>query len=109
MTLTPEDLADCAVAFTDAASAQAALDAGVDVVLACALTPFGIRLPSVAPMVLDAAVQVPTDGDHYGGRNGLGAFEAAPSSYSGSPAEAGRSPALRPNLRRPAHPGPPRY
>ena len=43
VTLTPADLADCAVAFTDAASAQAALDAGVDDVLACGLTPFGTR------------------------------------------------------------------
>ena len=68
----PEDLAGCPVAFTDAASAQAELDAVVDGVLACALTPFGTRLPTVAPMVLDAAVPVPTDGDRFGGRNGVG-------------------------------------
>jgi hypothetical protein len=71
----PEELAGCALAFTDAASAEAALDAGVDDVLACSLTPFGTRLPAVPPMVLDAAVEVPTYGDHFNGRPGPARLE----------------------------------
>ncbi|MGZ6827602.1 MAG: TIGR03089 family protein, partial [Mycobacteriales bacterium] len=64
----PGELAGCAVAFTDAASAEAALDAGVDDVLACSLTPFATRLASVPPLVLDAAVELPAYGDRFGGR-----------------------------------------
>ena len=65
---TPEALAGCGIAFVAADQAEAALDAGVDDVLACSLTPLGTRLGSVPPMVLDAAVEIPTYGDHFGGR-----------------------------------------
>lgn len=48
--------------------AEEALDAGVEDVLACSLTPFGNRLAELPPMVLDAAVEIPTYGDHFSGR-----------------------------------------
>ena len=64
----PADLAGCGVAFVAAEHAEAALDAGVDDVLACSLTPFATRLASVPPMVLDAALEIPAHGDHFGGR-----------------------------------------
>jgi uncharacterized protein (TIGR03089 family) len=63
-----DDLAGCPIAFVAAQHAEAALDAGVDDVLACSLTPFGTRLASLPPLVLDAAVEIPTYGDHFGGR-----------------------------------------
>jgi uncharacterized protein (TIGR03089 family) len=72
-----EALAGCPVAFTDAHRAEAALDAGVDDVLACSLTPFATRLESVPPMVLDAAVEVPSYGDHFGGRPSSARIEVA--------------------------------
>ncbi len=64
---TAADLAGCAVAFTGVADAEAALDAGVEDVLACSLTPFATRLASVPPMVSDAAVEIPSYGDHFNG------------------------------------------
>lgn len=64
----PEHLAGCDVAFTSAEQAEAALDAGVDEVLACSLTPFATRLQQLPPMVLDAAVELPGHGDHFSGR-----------------------------------------
>ena len=64
----PEDLAGCAVAFTTADTAEAALDAGVEDVLACSLTPFATRLAAVPPLVLDAAAEIPSYGDHFGRR-----------------------------------------
>jgi uncharacterized protein (TIGR03089 family) len=64
----PDELAGCAVAFTTAASAEAALDAGVEDVLACSLTPFATRLADVPRLVLDAAVEIPSYGDHFSGR-----------------------------------------
>jgi uncharacterized protein (TIGR03089 family) len=72
---TAEQLADCAVAFTDLEHAAAALDAGVEDVFACSLTPFGTRLAAVPPMVLDAAVEIPAYGDHFGGRPGPARLE----------------------------------
>jgi uncharacterized protein (TIGR03089 family) len=63
-----DDLVGCPIAFVAAQDAGAALDAGVDDVLACSLTPFGTRLSSVPPLVLDAALEIPTYGDHFGGR-----------------------------------------
>ncbi|MCW2600286.1 MAG: AMP-dependent synthetase and ligase [Frankiales bacterium] len=65
---TAQELAGCSIAFVAAEHAEAALDAGVDDVLACSLTPFGTRLPSVPPLVLDAAAEIPTYGDHFAGR-----------------------------------------
>jgi hypothetical protein len=64
----PEALAGCAVAFTLLEAAEAALDAGVDDVFACSLTPFATRLEAVPAMVLDAAAEIPSYGDHFGGR-----------------------------------------
>jgi len=64
---TPEHLTGCQVAFTDGDRAEAALDAGVDEVLASALHPLGARLPVVPPLVLDVAVEVPGYGDRFGG------------------------------------------
>ncbi len=65
---TAADLEGCSLAFTEAGSAEAALDAGVDDVLACSLTPFATRLASVPAMVLDAAAEIPSYGDHFPGR-----------------------------------------
>lgn len=62
-----EHLEGCAVAFTDADQAEAALDAGVDEVLAASGHPLGARLSAVPPLVLDVAVEVPSHGDHFGG------------------------------------------
>ena len=64
----PSFLSGCALAFTAVEDAEAALDAGVDDVLACSLTPFATRLASVPSMVLDAAAEIPTYGDHFNGR-----------------------------------------
>jgi uncharacterized protein (TIGR03089 family) len=63
----PEGLAGCEVAFVDAERAEAALDAGVDEVIASSGHPLGARLAVVPPLVLDAAVEVPGHGDHFGG------------------------------------------
>ena len=63
-----EQLAGCSVAFTDADTAEAALDAGVEEVFACSLTPFATRLATVPKGVSDAAVEIPGYGDHFGGR-----------------------------------------
>jgi len=63
----PEHLAGCAVAFTDADRAEAALDAGVDEVLATSGHPLGARLTVVPPLVLDVAVEVPAHGDRFTG------------------------------------------
>lgn len=63
----PGDLAGCDAAFTTVEDAEAALDAGVDEVLAVSLHPLGAPLPSVPPMVGDHAREVPGYGDHWGG------------------------------------------
>ena len=64
----PAHLAGCAVAFTTAEDAPAALDAGVEDVFACSLTPFATRLASVPAMAYDAAVEIPSYGDFFPGR-----------------------------------------
>jgi hypothetical protein len=64
----PADLEECSLAFVDAEHAVAALDAGVDDVLVASGHPLGARLPSVPPLCLDAAVEIPTYGDHFPGR-----------------------------------------
>jgi uncharacterized protein (TIGR03089 family) len=74
---TVAELEGCEVAFTDLEHAEAALDVGVDDVLACSLTPFGTRLAAVPPGVLDAAVEVPSYGDHFAGRPGPPRLEVA--------------------------------
>ena len=65
---TAEELAGCAVAFTSVDQAVAALDAGVEDVLACSLTPFATPVAELPAMVLDAARELPGHGDHFGGR-----------------------------------------
>ena len=60
-------LAGCPVAFVVADQAGAALDAGVDDVLAVSGHPLGARSQGLPAMVLDAAVEVPGHGDHFGG------------------------------------------
>ena len=64
----PSELADCPIAFVSAEQATAAADAGVEDVLACSLTPFASRLPVVPALCLDAALEIPGYGDHFGGR-----------------------------------------
>lgn len=63
----PAGLAGCDAAFTTVEHAQAALDAGVDDVLAVSLHPLGVPLPGVPPMVLDHARELPSYGDHWSG------------------------------------------
>ena len=63
----PEDLTGCDAAFTGVDDAAAALDAGVNDVLAVSLHPLGAPLPSVPPLVVDHAREVPGHGDHWSG------------------------------------------
>jgi uncharacterized protein (TIGR03089 family) len=67
------DLAGCAVAFVRVEDAEAALDAGVEDVLAVSGHPLGARLAAVPPLVLDAAVEVPGYGDRFPGPHPAGA------------------------------------
>jgi uncharacterized protein (TIGR03089 family) len=60
-------LAGCSAAFTAVDDAEAALEAGVDEVLAVSLHPLGAPLPHVPPLVGDHAREVPGHGDHWGG------------------------------------------
>ncbi len=64
----PTELAGCQAAFTTAASAEAALDAGVDDVLALSGHPLGAPCGPLPPMVTDYAREVPSYADHWGGR-----------------------------------------
>lgn len=64
----PRHLTDCPVAFTALEDAEAALDAGVDDVFVCSLTPFATRLPAVPALTYDAAVELPTYADYFPGR-----------------------------------------
>ena len=84
-----EELAGCSVAFTDAARAEAALDAGVDDVLACSLNPFGTRLAELPPMVLDAAAEIPSYGDHFSGRPVAARLELGGRPFVPSPIDVG--------------------
>ena len=68
----------CAVAFTSVDRADEALDAGVEDVLVCSLTPFATRLPSVPALTLDAALEIPVHGDSYRRTTPLPAFEVTP-------------------------------
>lgn len=74
---TADELEGCPVAFVAADQATAALDAGVDEVLACSLTPFATRIAGLPPMVLDAAVELPSHGDHFSGRPAAARIELA--------------------------------
>jgi len=61
-------LADCDAAFTTAAGAQAALEVGVDDVLALSGHPLGAPCGPLPNMVTDYAREVPSYADHWGGR-----------------------------------------
>jgi uncharacterized protein (TIGR03089 family) len=65
---TPASLAGCPLAFVSVDAASGALDAGVDDVLVVSGHPLGARLPAVPALCLDAAVEVPTYGDHFTGQ-----------------------------------------
>ena len=79
----PAALVGCGAAFVSAEHADAALDAGVDDVIALSGHPLGARATGLPPMVLDYAQEVPSYGDHFGGpRPGPAAIEA-----SGRPVE----------------------
>jgi uncharacterized protein (TIGR03089 family) len=64
----PAHLTGCPVAFTTAEDAPGALDAGVDDVFVCSLTPFATRLAEVPALAYDAAVEIPSYGDFYDAR-----------------------------------------
>ncbi len=64
----PEGLAGCDAAFTSAQHAAAALDAGVDDVLALSGHPLGAPCGPLPPLVVDYAREVPSYADHWGGR-----------------------------------------
>ena len=63
----PAGLAGCDVAFTLAECAQAAVDQGVDEVLALSGHPLGAPCGPLPAMVSDYAREVPSYGDHWGG------------------------------------------
>ncbi|MCA1711186.1 MAG: hypothetical protein LC789_05915 [Actinobacteria bacterium] len=65
---TADELAGCDVAFVRAEDAGAALDAGVDDVLALSGHPLGAPATGLPAMVLDYAREVPSYGDHFGGQ-----------------------------------------
>lgn len=67
----PDGLAGCDLAFVQVEDAEAALDAGVEDVLAVSGHPLGGRLPAVPPLVLDAAAEVPGYGDRFPGPHPL--------------------------------------
>ena len=71
-------LAGCGAAFVAADQAEAALDAGVDDVVALSGHPLGVAAPGLPALVLDYAREVPSYADHYGGPRPIGArVEAA--------------------------------
>jgi uncharacterized protein (TIGR03089 family) len=63
----PTELSGCPVAFVVAEQAEAALDAGVDEVLAVSTHPLGAPGGPLPPLVTDYAREVPSYADHYGG------------------------------------------
>ena len=67
LTEDPEALAGCGAAFVLADAAEAALDAGVDDVVALSGHPLGAPAGDLPAMVLDYAREVPSYGDHFGG------------------------------------------
>ena len=83
----PDGLAGCDAAFTTGAHAAAALDAGVEEVLALSMHPLGAPLASLPPMVTDYAREVPSYGDHWGGPSPAGwAVEVGGSALGALPA-----------------------
>jgi len=70
-------LAGCGAAFVAAEQAEAALDAGVDDVLALSGHPLGAPATGLPALVLDYAREVPSYADHFGGpRPGRAVVEA---------------------------------
>ena len=63
----PADLDGCEVAFVLAPAARAALDAGVDEVLALSGHPLGAPVPDLPAGIGDYAREVPGHADHWGG------------------------------------------
>jgi uncharacterized protein (TIGR03089 family) len=71
-------LAGCGTAFVLVPDAEAAMDAGVDDVLALSGHPLGAPAGALPGLVLDYAREVPTHADHFGGaRPGPARIEAA--------------------------------
>jgi uncharacterized protein (TIGR03089 family) len=64
---TPAELAGCEAAFVLADQAGAALDAGVDEVLALSGHPLGLPAADLPALVVDYAREVPSYADHSGG------------------------------------------
>lgn len=62
-----DGLVGCDAAFVTGPDAQAALDAGVDAVLALSGHPLGAPLAGLPPAVEDYAREVPSYADHWGG------------------------------------------
>jgi uncharacterized protein (TIGR03089 family) len=91
----PADLAGCPVAFVLAEYAEAALDAGVEDVLALSGHPLGAALPVVPAMVLDYAREVPSYGDHWNGPGGPAPRFEVEGRVAGAPPELGLSGADR--------------
>ena len=85
----PADLAGCPVAFVLAEHAEAALDAGVEDVLALSGHPLGAALPVLPAMVLDYAREVPSYGDHFTGSPGTAARLEIDGRPAGSPPDLG--------------------
>lgn len=63
----PGELTGCDAAFVLAEHAEAALDAGVDDVLALSGHPLGAPASGLPPLVLDYAREVPSYADHFSG------------------------------------------
>jgi uncharacterized protein (TIGR03089 family) len=100
-----DGLAGCDAAFVLAAHAGAALDAGVDEVLALSGHPLGARAAGLPALVADYAREVPSYADHWGGP-----APAAPTvEVAGAPLPPAARPRSRtggprPRLRRPSRP-----
>ena len=62
----------CEVAFVTAGQAEAALDTGVEQVLALSMHPLGAPLPSTPALVTDYAREVPSYADQWGGAAPVG-------------------------------------
>jgi hypothetical protein len=89
----PAGLSGCTAAFVLAEQAEAALDAGVDEVVALSGHPLGLPAAVLPAMVLDYAREVPSYADHFGGPRP----REARITVAGAPAEGltGLSPATR--------------
>ena len=73
----PDELAGCDAAFTSDLAAAAALDAGVDEVLALSGHPLGAPCGPLPPLVQDYAREVPSYGDGWSGPRPVAALVEA--------------------------------